>query len=81
MLKPQPETGNGELRMIGLVNVVREFETSYRILPEFWGKGYMTEALRMFVDLIWSLDRELFSLPFYLYDLVVGTREEIGGQR
>ena len=50
--------------MIGLVNVVRELETSYRILPEFWGKGYMTEALGMFVDLIWSLDRE-FSTPFF----------------
>ncbi|KAE9366327.1 hypothetical protein N431DRAFT_352635, partial [Stipitochalara longipes BDJ] len=52
-------------RMVGTVGVVRlpgaEFvdaaEIAYGIHSEFWGKGYASEALGMFVALYWAAGR------------------------
>lgn len=48
-LKPQ---------MIGLIGIVRKDEIGYKIHPDFWGKGYMPEALALFVDFFWKSDTE-----------------------
>jgi ribosomal-protein-alanine N-acetyltransferase len=56
-LKPEdPEADEGSGRMIGAMGLPREIDVGYRISPEYWGKGYMTEALVMFVDMIWKSD-------------------------
>lgn len=41
----------GKLRMIGVIGIVREQEIGYRIHPDFWGKGFMSEALKMFIEM------------------------------
>ncbi|KAG4442045.1 hypothetical protein IFR05_002439 [Cadophora sp. M221] len=43
-------------KMIGVVGIVREVEIGYRLLPDYWGKGYMSEALTMFLAMWWDLD-------------------------
>ncbi|KAK0109667.1 hypothetical protein ONS95_002348 [Cadophora gregata] len=43
-------------KMIGVVGIVREPELGYRIHPDFWGKGYMSEALTMFLQMWWALE-------------------------
>jgi hypothetical protein len=57
--------------MIGTVGVVRlpgdaffdSAEIAYGIHSDFWGKGYASEALGMFVGLYWTAGREsLFSI-------------------
>jgi RimJ/RimL family protein N-acetyltransferase len=50
------ERKEGELRMIGIIGVVREQEIGYRLNPDFWGKGYMTEALAMFIEMWWGME-------------------------
>jgi RimJ/RimL family protein N-acetyltransferase len=52
----------GKLRMIGVIGVVREQDIGYRIHPEFWGKGYISEALRIFIDMWWGMES-----MFYLW--------------
>ncbi|MBV36843.1 MAG: hypothetical protein CMP47_15545, partial [Rickettsiales bacterium] len=42
-------------KMIGVVGIVREAELGYRIHPDFWGKGFMSEALTMFLEMWWAL--------------------------
>lgn len=37
--------------MIGVIGIVREQEIGYRIHPDFWGKGFMSEALKMFIEM------------------------------
>ncbi|PMD32166.1 acyl-CoA N-acyltransferase [Hyaloscypha variabilis F] len=55
-----------ESRMIGTVGVVRlpgdaffdSAEIAYGIHSDFWGKGYASEALGMFVGLYWTAGRD-----------------------
>lgn len=46
----------GKLRMIGVIGIVREQEIGYRIHPDFWGKGFMSEALNMFIEMFWGME-------------------------
>ena len=54
--------------MIGTVGVVRlpgdtfldSAEIAYGIHSDFWGKGYASEALGMFVGSYWATGRESF---------------------
>ncbi len=46
----------GKLRMIGIIGIVREQEIGYRIHPDFWGKGFMSEALKMFIEMFWEME-------------------------
>ncbi len=64
MLKPDPTVGGGKNppKLIGLVGTVREGdEMGYMLHCDYWGKGYMTEALRAFAGpegVFWSLPSE-----------------------
>lgn len=44
----------GGLKMIGVIGIVCEQETGYKLHPEFWGRGFMSEALRAFIQLFFS---------------------------
>lgn len=44
-------------KMIGIVGTKgHTHEIAYKINPAHWGKGYMTEALNMFLELFWTLE-------------------------
>ncbi|KAG9234498.1 GNAT domain-containing protein [Amylocarpus encephaloides] len=51
-----PEDGRETSKVIGAVGFPRECEIGYRIKPQYWGKGYMTEALVMFAGMWFELD-------------------------
>ncbi|TGO52646.1 hypothetical protein BCON_0137g00060 [Botryotinia convoluta] len=52
-----------EMEMIGIIGISHRPENvGYKIHPDHWGKGYMTEALRLFVEMFWTLE-EKKSLP------------------
>jgi ribosomal-protein-alanine N-acetyltransferase len=60
-LKPEEgsESGNGKEEggtFIGAIGFPRECDVGYSIHPAYWGKGYMTEALRMFVDMFFNAE-------------------------
>ena len=64
MLKPstEPTTADGsdsQLRsekpkMIGIVGTPRKGELAYKINADFWGKGYMSETLTIFLKMFWE---------------------------
>ena len=60
LLRPDPSTPppeeNQKPRMIGVVGTPRESEVAYKLHPDYWGKGYMSEALAMFIKLFWQLE-------------------------
>jgi len=41
-------------RMIGVLGSPREAELAYKLHPDFWGKGYMSEALKAFIEIYWA---------------------------
>lgn len=41
-------------KMIGIVGTPRKGELAYKINPGYWGKGYMSETLTMFLDMFWG---------------------------
>lgn len=46
-----------EMEMIGIIGISHKPENvGYKIHPDHWGKGYMTEALRLFVEMFWTLE-------------------------
>jgi ribosomal-protein-alanine N-acetyltransferase len=62
LLRPLPgsQEENSKPKMIGAIGIVREQEIGYKVHPDFWGKGYMTEALKMFINLYWKMEGMLF---------------------
>ncbi|KAH7336267.1 hypothetical protein BKA65DRAFT_506014 [Rhexocercosporidium sp. MPI-PUGE-AT-0058] len=58
------ERNRAEPRMIGLLGTVGDgTELVYMLHCDFWGKGYMTEALRAFVGkegIFWGLKSKFF---------------------
>ena len=56
LLRPPPSAKDRDKKptMIGLVGTPREQEAGYRLHPDYWGKGYMTEAFGMFLKLFWE---------------------------
>jgi ribosomal-protein-alanine N-acetyltransferase len=63
-LKPEDPTADpGSGKFIGSMGLPRECDVGYSIHPDHWGKGYMTEALRMFVDMFFRAEgMYLFSI-------------------
>jgi ribosomal-protein-alanine N-acetyltransferase len=59
---PGSRENSDKPRMIGIIGIVREQEIGYKVHPDFWGKGYMTEALKMFINLYWKMEGMLFFL-------------------
>jgi RimJ/RimL family protein N-acetyltransferase len=50
-----------EARVIGYVGINEVYpspEIGYSIHPDYWGKGYATEALKGLLELWWSLPRQ-----------------------
>ncbi len=56
--------GDGKLRMIGIIGPPKERCLGYMLHPEFWGKGYMTEGLKAYLELFWE-NKCLFSLSSF----------------
>lgn len=59
----------GEARMIGTVGATQilpdddAIEISYGLHSDFWGKGYMLEALGEFIKLYWAPNSMVPDLP------------------
>src|ERR1700709_748273 len=72
MLKP-PVSSNmdGRPTMIGIIGTPRNqplwAEVGYGLHPDYWGKGYASEALKLFIELYWA-PGSTFSTPRYLFE-------------
>jgi hypothetical protein len=58
LLKPLTVEGDAKAKMIGTVGAPRNepagAEIGYGLHPHYWGKGYMSEAVKLFIGLYWS---------------------------
>ena len=45
----------GKLKMIGAMGIEREQELGHKMHPDYWGKGYMSEALAAFLKIWFAL--------------------------
>ena len=67
----QSPEAQGKPRMIGTVGAPRvseeldAAEIGYGLHPDFWGFGYMPEALSLFIGLYWSPESMLSFLHLY----------------
>ncbi|KAK0105106.1 hypothetical protein ONS96_004509 [Cadophora gregata f. sp. sojae] len=43
-------------KMIGIVGTPRKGELAYKIHPDYWGKGYMSETLTIFLNMFWAAE-------------------------
>jgi ribosomal-protein-alanine N-acetyltransferase len=50
-----PEPPTNEQVMIGSIGLHRGTEVGYMFHPDYWGKGYATEALSAFVSKVWEM--------------------------
>jgi ribosomal-protein-alanine N-acetyltransferase len=41
-------------KMIGIVGTPRKGELAYKMHPDYWGKGYMSETLTTFLKMFWE---------------------------
>lgn len=41
-------------KMIGVMGTPRRAEIGYKLHPNYWGKGYMSEALTLFLKMFWE---------------------------
>jgi [ribosomal protein S5]-alanine N-acetyltransferase len=57
--------GRGNGKFIGTIGLPREAEIGYRISPEFWGKGYMSEVLEAFIEMFFKLDGKFLFCDCY----------------
>lgn len=57
-------------QMIGVVGTPREAEIAYRLHPDYWGKGYMSEAVSLFLQLFWTSQGRRFLCMLGIYLLM-----------
>ena len=63
VLLKNSKNDQGELRMIGKVGIFQfPAEISWMLHPDFWGKGYASEAVQGFLDWYWK-DEGIKSIP------------------
>jgi hypothetical protein len=73
----QSSEGQGKPRMIGIVGAPRvseeldAAEVAYGLHPDFWGLGYMSEALGLFIRVYWAPE-SMFCYHLFLIFLVGG---------
>ena len=53
-------------KMIGIIGTPRKGEIGYKIHPGYWGKGYMSEALALFLDMWWGMEGKVLVFTFIL---------------
>lgn len=51
---PDLEGTTPPLRVIGTIGAIRTPEVGYGIHPDYWGKGYASEALQAFMPFFWD---------------------------
>ncbi|PQE32931.1 hypothetical protein CJF32_00001412 [Rutstroemia sp. NJR-2017a WRK4] len=61
MLLPTPDQDPPAPKMIGLMGIHPNSNfpaggLGYRTDPAYWGRGYMTEAMRLFLSMFWGLE-------------------------
>jgi [ribosomal protein S5]-alanine N-acetyltransferase len=61
------EKGEEKLKMIGIIGIVREQEIGYKLHPEFWGRGFMSEALKAFIEFFFKNPSTYLSSPLLIY--------------
>lgn len=45
------------MKLIGIIGLANYPDNiGYKVHPDYWGKGYMTEALKLFVEMFWTLE-------------------------
>jgi RimJ/RimL family protein N-acetyltransferase len=54
--------GQVKAKLIGTIGTPRKAEVGYKLHPEYWGKGYMSEALEMFLRMWWGMEGKFISL-------------------
>lgn len=62
----QKQESSEDLVMIGMVGTPREAEIAYRLLPSYWGRGYMPEAVQLFLSIWWDLPGLFFKCSLHL---------------
>lgn len=50
------DSGEVKAKLIGTIGTPRKAEVGYKLHPEYWGKGYMSEALEMFLEMWWGME-------------------------
>jgi hypothetical protein len=62
--------GEVKPKMIGIIGASRNepqgAEIWYGLHPDYWGKGYMIEALKVFIGVYWGPGSEFTLLSFFL---------------
>jgi len=64
-------------KMIGIIGTPREAEIGYKLSADYWGRGYMSEALALFVEMWWSHEEN----KIYTHLKALADRENVGSQR
>lgn len=63
MLRPDPEaeakSPSPKPETIGVIGTPRGAEIAYMLRYNYWGKGYMSEAIKMFLEMWWGLASRL----------------------
>ena len=47
---------SGGEKMIGVIGTPRKADIGYKLHPDYWGKGYMSEALKLFLEMWWGME-------------------------
>ena len=80
ILKDSVSEHTGKPKVIGSVGTPRDgpagAEIGYGLYPDYWGKGYMSEALKLFIGIYWG-PGSTFTLDFFdFFSVIFGLRWE-----
>ncbi|RAL65910.1 hypothetical protein DID88_005572 [Monilinia fructigena] len=53
------DSEENDMKMVGIIGTSHTpANVGYKTHPNHWGKGYMTEALKLFVEIFWALEEK-----------------------